>query len=115
MEDQLIALLANTQSSDQTTRQQAEENLRRAASDPAYSVSLANIASHVSVDTSVRQGALSTLRLFIQSNWTGLDRDVNDTSPHIEIPEATKEQLRRLILELSVSEEDNRKVKISAR
>ena len=114
MEDQLIALLANTQSSDQTTREQAEASLKRAASDPAFPVSLANIASHVPIDTGIRQGALSTLRLFIQSNWTVGDRDPGD-DPQIEIPEASREQLRRLLLELSVSEEDNRKVKISAR
>jgi importin-9 len=112
MEEQLVTLLTNTQSAEQGPREQAENELKLARTNPAFPVALANIAAHTSVDTSVRQGALSTLRLFIEKNWSGEDRD---GEPQIEIPESTRQQLRQVLLELSLSNEDNRKVKISSR
>jgi importin-9 len=112
MEDQLVTILANTQSAEQGPRQQAEINLKHATTNPAFPLSLANIAAHTAIDTSIRQVALTTLRLFIQSNWSLEDRD---GEPQVEISDATREQLRRVLLDLALSNEDNRKVKISAR
>lgn len=112
MEDRLVQLLANTQLPDQAPRQQAELELKAARKDAAFPVSLANVAAHTSVDTSIRQAALSTLRLFIESNWANEDPD---EVPPIPISEEARAALKQTLLELALSTEDERKVKISAR
>lgn len=112
MEDQLIQLLSNTQLPDQAPRQQAEIELKRAHTNPAFPQSLANIAAHTSVETNVRQAALSTLRLFIERNWAA-DELVDE--PVIPIADDVRAQLRQTLLDLAVSPEEDRKVKISAR
>ncbi|KEZ41425.1 Importin-beta domain-containing protein [Scedosporium apiospermum] len=111
MDDELVQVLTNTQSPDQPVRHQAELALNHAKSNPAFPVSLANVAAHTSVDTSVRQAALSSLRLFIESNWNPDDQDVE---PVIAISDEARAQLRRILLELTLSPEENRKVKIAA-
>jgi hypothetical protein len=113
MEDQLVQLLANTQLSEQGPRQQAEIELKHARTNPAFPTSLANIAGHTSIDTAIRQSALSTLRLFIEKNWNAEDRDLAE--PEITISDAAREQLRHALLEVALSNEDNRRVKIAAR
>ena len=112
MEDQLIQLLANTQLAEQAPRQQAEIDLKRANSNPAFPVSLANIASHTSVETNVRQAALSTLRLFIERNWS---QEELDEEPQVPISDEVRAQLRQLMLDLAVSTEEDRRTKIAAR
>ncbi|CAG9956264.1 unnamed protein product [Clonostachys rosea f. rosea IK726] len=110
MEDQLIQLLSNTHSSEQVPRQQAEIELKRAASNPAFPQSLANIAAHTSVDTSVRQSALSTLRLFIERNWAV--EELGD-GPQIPIADNARAALKQSLLDLVLSGEEDRKVKIA--
>uniref|UniRef100_L2FDT3 Importin beta-5 n=1 Tax=Colletotrichum fructicola (strain Nara gc5) TaxID=1213859 RepID=L2FDT3_COLFN len=112
MEDQLVSLLANTQSSDQGPRQQAEIELKHARANPAFPTSLANIANHASIDTAIRQAALSTLRLFIERNWSPEDRDASE--PLVDISDAARDQLRNTLLEIALSNEDKRLVKIAA-
>jgi hypothetical protein len=112
MEDQLIQLLSNTHSSEQVPRQQAEIELKRAASNPAFPQSLANIAAHTSVDTSVRQSALSTLRLFIERNWAV--EELGD-GPQIPIADNARAALKQSLLDLVLSGEEDRKVKIATR
>ena len=112
MEEQLVQLLANTQASEQGPRQQAEIELKHARTNPAFPVSLATIASHSSVATGVRQSALTTLRQFIEANWAG---DEPDEEPLIPISDDAKAQLRQSLLDLALSPEEDRKVKISAR
>jgi len=111
MEDQLIQLLSNTQSPEQAPRQQAELELKRAASNPGYPTSLANIAAHVSVDTNIRQAALTTLRLFIERNWAN---DPDEDEPLIPIADDARLQLKQTLLELATSTEEDRRAKISA-
>ncbi|KAM5347947.1 hypothetical protein ACJ41O_007771 [Fusarium nematophilum] len=111
MEDQLVQLFANTQQSEQAPRQQAEIELKRARTNPAFPLSLANIAAHTSIDTSIRQAALSNLRLFIEKNWS---IEELDDEPQIPISDEVRGQLKQVLLDLSLSQEDDRKVKISA-
>ncbi|KAF4126487.1 importin-9 [Geosmithia morbida] len=111
MEDQLIQLLSNTQRPEQAPRQQAEIDLKRASTNPAFPQSLANVAAHTSVDTNIRQSALSTLRLFIESNWA-VDRYAAE--PQIPISDEARAPLRQTLLDLAISPEEDRKVKISA-
>lgn len=112
MEDQLVQLLASTQLPDRGPRQQAELELQRARANPAFPVSLANIAAHVSVDSSIRQSALSTLRLFIEKNWAS---DESDPEPQIPISDEARQLLKKSLLDLALSAEEDRKVKIAAR
>ncbi|OAR01140.1 hypothetical protein LLEC1_05590 [Akanthomyces lecanii] len=111
MEDQLLQLLAGTAQADQNQRIYAEIELKRAQTNPAYSVSLAKIASHTSVDIATRQLALSTLRLFIENNWSN---DDPGTEPLIPIADDTRQLVRQALLDLALSAEDDRKVKIAA-
>ncbi|KAF7545855.1 hypothetical protein G7046_g9462 [Stylonectria norvegica] len=110
MEDQLVRLLANTQLSEQVPRQQAEIELKHARTNPAFPVALANIAAHASIDTNIRQSALSTLRLFIEKNWS---TDELDDEPQVPISNEARGQLRQTLLDLVLSPEENRKVKIA--
>lgn len=110
MEDQLVQVLANTQSTAEGTRKQAELDLKHAQANPAFPLSLANIGSHVSVAIEIRQSALSSLRQFIERNWAG---ELIDTPP-ILIPDQVKDQVRTVLLELALSAEQDRKIKTAA-
>ncbi|KAJ3489566.1 hypothetical protein NLG97_g5966 [Lecanicillium saksenae] len=111
MEEQLLQLLTVITQPDQNQRITAEIELKRAQKNPSYSVSLAKIASHTSVDIAVRQLALSTLRLFIETNW--VDEDPS-AEPVIPIADDIKQLVRQGLLDLALSPEDDRKVKIAA-
>ncbi|RYO91995.1 hypothetical protein DL764_008198 [Monosporascus ibericus] len=109
MEDQLVQVLANTQLAAEGPRKQAELDLKNAQSNPAYPLSLANIAGHSSVSVDIRQVALSSLRQFIERNWSG----ESDEGPTIPIADAVKEQIRPAVLGLAINVED-RKIKTAA-
>jgi len=111
MEDQLLQLLADTQLPAEGPRKQAELHLRQAQNDPAFPAALSAIASHSSVAPEIRQQALLILRPFVEKNWSGQD----ENGPTIQVPAATKEQLRNQLLELATSSDAERKIKIAAR
>lgn len=111
MEDQLVQVLANTQLPAEGPRIQAELDLKRAQTNPAFPLSLANIGRHTSVSVEVRQAALSTLRRFIESNWSG----ENDEGFVISIAEDIKDQIRPLVLDLALNFDGDRKIKTAAR
>lgn len=113
MEQELLHLLADTQSPASDTRKAAELRLLNLYGDENFPLSLASVASHNSIPTPIRQSALLILRTFVVSSW----------SPHLEefkgqvlVNDSNKAHLRRVLLELatSPSEEDDRKVKASA-
>lgn len=112
MDDELIQVLTNTQSPEQPVRQQAELALNHAKSNPAFPVSLASVAAHTAVDTAIRQSALTSLRQFIEANWNPED---GYGEPPVNISDEAKGRLRSILLELTLSPEENRKVKISSR
>jgi len=111
MDEHLARLLANTQDKNEGPRKQAELDLLHAQTNPEFPLSLARIGSHTAAPVEIRQSALSYLRNFIEKNWS----PDGDHAPHIHIPDSTKEQLRNIILELVLSPEDERKVKVAAR
>ncbi|KAL1994746.1 hypothetical protein VTN49DRAFT_933 [Thermomyces lanuginosus] len=112
MEQELLQLLADTQSSNSNTIKTAELRLLSLYSNEAFPLSLVSIASHESVPANLRQSALSVLRTFIQAAW----------SPHLDefkgtvlVSDANKAQLRRALLELATtSTTPERKVKAAA-
>ncbi|KAI1462143.1 ARM repeat-containing protein [Annulohypoxylon moriforme] len=109
MEDQLVQVLANTQLPAEGPRKQAEIDLKHAANNPAYPLSLANISRHSSIPIDVRQSALSALRLFIERNWSG----EADDFPVIPIADTAKEQIRPMLLDLALNSDD-KKIKTAA-
>jgi importin-9 len=111
MEDQLVQILANTHSAAEGPRKQAELDLKHARTNPAFPISLANIGSHASVTLEIRQSALSSLRQFIERNWTG----ESDEGPVIPISDQVKEQVRSVVLEIALSSDEERKIKTAAR
>lgn len=70
MEQELLSLLADTQSPVADTRKSAELQLLRLYSNENFPLSLAAIASHDSVPTNLRQSTLSVLRTFIAAAWS---------------------------------------------
>ncbi|KAI5866720.1 ARM repeat-containing protein [Durotheca rogersii] len=110
MEDQLVQVLANTQLAAEGPRKQAELDLKHASTNPAYLLSLANIARHASITVDVRQAALSALRLFIEKNWSG----ESDSGPAIPIADSIKDQIRPMVLDLALNSEDDKKIKAAA-
>lgn len=111
MEDQLVQVLANTQSPAEGPRKQAELDLKHAQTNPAFPLSLANIASHTSISIDIRQAALSSLRQFIERNWSG----ESDDGPTVPISDPIKEQIRSVVLEVALSSDEERKIKTAAR
>ncbi|KAI0175843.1 ARM repeat-containing protein [Hypoxylon sp. FL1284] len=110
MEDQLVQVLANTQLPAEGPRKQAELDLKRAATNPAYPISLANVACHASVDPAVRLAALSSLRIFIEKNWTA----DGDQVPAAPVDPQVKEQVRPLLLDLALNTVDKWTIKSAA-
>ncbi|KAI1779665.1 ARM repeat-containing protein [Hypoxylon cercidicola] len=107
MEDQLVQVLAQTQLPAEGPRKQAELELRRAANNPAYPLSLTNIARHSSVGVEVRQSALSVLRQFIEKNWN----DDSYDGPSIPIADSVKDQIRPMLLDLVLNAGDEKRIK----
>ncbi|KAL7629002.1 hypothetical protein AAE478_000520 [Parahypoxylon ruwenzoriense] len=110
MEDQLVQVLANTQLAAEGPRKQAELDLRHASTNPAYPLSLANIARHASISLDIRQVALSALRLFIERNWSG----EHDDGPTIPIDDSIKDQIRPMVLDLALNSADDKKIKTAS-
>ncbi|GAP92317.1 putative importin-beta domain-containing protein [Rosellinia necatrix] len=110
MEEQLVQIFQNTQLAAEGPRIQAELDLKRAQTNPAFPLSLANIGRHASVSVEIRQASLFTLRRFIESHWGG----DNDDGPTIPITDAVKDQIRPQVLDLALNFDDDRKIKTAA-
>ncbi|TGO71749.1 hypothetical protein BELL_0535g00040 [Botrytis elliptica] len=110
-ETQLLQILADTQSSADGPRRQAEIFLKSAQNDPAFPSALASIASHSTVPSELRQAALLNLKNFTSKNWTGHDDNGN---PTIQIEEGAKAEIRARMLGIATSDVDSRKIKGAA-
>ncbi|KAJ4289496.1 hypothetical protein N0V88_006978 [Collariella sp. IMI 366227] len=111
MDEHLAQLLASTHDKNEGPRKQAELDLIHAQPNPEFPLSLARIGAHAGVPVEIRQSALSYLRNFVEKNWAPED---DGPAVHIPIPDSTKDQLRHAVLELVLSTEDERKVKVGA-
>ena len=111
MDESLVQLLAKTHLPQEGPRKQAEIDLLRARTNPDFPLALARIGCHTAAPVEIRQSALTTLRRFVEENWSPEGTD----GPHIPIADQTKDHLRNAILELVLSPEDERKVKLGAR
>jgi importin-9 len=112
MEQELLQLLADTQSPAADIRKTAEIRLRGLHSNEAFPISLASIASHQSIPANLRQSSLSILRTFIQSSWSP---NLEEFKGVVLVSDENKTRLRQLLLELATTAEtSDRRVKNSA-
>lgn len=111
MEDHVAQLLANTQLPQEAPRTQAESDLISLRTNADFPLALVRIGHNTTLPVEIRQSALTVVRKFIEENWSPEGGD----GPHIPIPDPTKATLRHAILELVLSPEDQRKVKVAAR
>ena len=112
MEQELLTLLADTQSPVADTRKAAELQLLRLYSNESFPLTLAAIASHNSVPTNLRQSALSVLRTFIAAAWSPV---LDEFKGQVLVNDKNKAQIRRVLLDLAtVTDTPERKVKSSA-
>ncbi|KAJ5811632.1 hypothetical protein N7474_007933 [Penicillium riverlandense] len=112
MEQQLLSLLADTQSPATDTRKSAEQQLAQLYTNESFPVSLTAIASHDSVPVNLRQSALSVLRTFIAAAWSPA---LDEFKGQVLVNDTNKAHIRRALLELATTTETSeRKVKSSA-
>ena len=112
MDEQLLRLLADTQSAAPGPRKQAEGHLEQLQNSEGFPLSLVSIASHTSVSPPIRQSALLVLKKYVEQHWLRL----SDTEgPILLISDETKEHLRIKLLELATSAEGDRKITSAAR
>lgn len=112
MEQELLPLLANTQSPVADARHSAEFQLQLLQSNFLFPISLTAIASHESIPTNLRQSALSVLRTFILAAWSPR---LDEFKGQVLVSDDSKVRIRHALLELATtSETPERKVKTSA-
>ncbi|PGH11722.1 hypothetical protein AJ80_06983 [Polytolypa hystricis UAMH7299] len=112
MEQELLQLLADTQSPTPNTRKSAELRLLTLYPNENFALSLASIASHASIPVPLRQSALLVLRTFIVSTWSP---QLEEFKGQVLTSDANKANLRRVLLELATTGEGvDRRVKASA-
>lgn len=111
MEEQLVHLLAETQSVAEAPRKHAELQLQQLYSNEAFPIGLAAVASHDSVPLNIRQSALFALKTFVQSAWSPM---FDDFKGQILINNENKARLRGMVLELATGGVEERKIKSAA-
>ncbi|CDM31136.1 hypothetical protein DTO013E5_232 [Penicillium roqueforti] len=111
MEQELLSLLADTQSPKADTRRAAESQLESLYVHDSFAISLTAIASHESVPVNLRQSALSVLRTFIAAAWSPI---LDEFKGQILINDANKSSVRQALLVLATNDNPQRKVKNSA-
>ncbi|KAK5010957.1 hypothetical protein LTR39_004612, partial [Cryomyces antarcticus] len=108
MEEQLVRLLAETQSSQQVPRKQAELQLQQLYNEEAFPIGLASVASHDSVPVDIRQSALLALKTFVLGAWTP---QFDEFKGRVLVSDENKCRLRHMLLELATSGKEERKIK----
>src|ERR1700761_3937477 len=111
MEEQIVRLLADTQSAHETTRKHAELQLQSLSSPPGFCIGLVSVASHDSVPLNIRQAALLYLKTFVQSAWSP---QFDEFKGQILVNDEDKARLRQMLLEIAVSGGQDRKIKSAA-
>jgi len=111
MEEQLVHLLAETQSSADGPRKQAEKQLQSLHTIPAFPLGLASIAAHQSVSLEIRQSALLTLKAFILAAWSP---QFEEFEGQVRISDEVKTHIRAALLDLATSDTAERKIQNAA-
>ncbi|RDI78933.1 hypothetical protein Vi05172_g11033 [Venturia inaequalis] len=111
MEDQIVHLLADTQSAQESPRKHAELQLQTVSATPGFGIALVSVASHDSVPLNIRQAALLYLKTFVQSSWSP---QFDEFKGQVLVNNEDKAQLRNMLLEIAVSGGQDRKIKAAA-
>ncbi|KZM24436.1 intracellular protein transport [Ascochyta rabiei] len=111
MEDQLVALLAATQSAQQTPRKHAEDQLRSFYGHQELPLGLVGIACHDSVPLNIRQAALLSLKQLVLAGWSA---NFDEFKGQILVADDTKAQIRPRLLQLATTDHLDRKLKAAA-
>ncbi|KAF2145557.1 uncharacterized protein K452DRAFT_315776 [Aplosporella prunicola CBS 121167] len=111
MEEQLVRVLADTQSPDEAPRKQAELQLEQLYTNEAFPLGLVTVASHDSVPVDIRQCALLNLRLWVQAGWSAT---FDEFRGQLLAGPEVKGRLRQSLLELATSNIEERKIKSAA-
>ncbi|KAL8940445.1 MAG: hypothetical protein Q9216_002815 [Gyalolechia sp. 2 TL-2023] len=107
MEQQVLELLAATLVSAPETRTNAERHLEQLYTNDAFPISLISIASHSSIDLSLRQAALLVLKTFVLRTWSP---SLDEFQGVVTTTDATKDQVRQSLLALATAADQERKV-----
>ncbi|TKA25250.1 hypothetical protein B0A50_05948 [Salinomyces thailandicus] len=111
MEEQLVQLLTETQSSQEGPRKNAEWQLRQQYGNPDFPLALVSVAVHGDVPVNVRQSALLYLKIFIQSCWSP---QFDEFQGQQFADDGRKVQIRQALLDLALTGRDERKIENAA-
>lgn len=111
MEEQLLQLLIETQSSADGPRKQAEKQLQTLHTIPAFPLTLATIAAHRSLSLEIRQSALLTLKAFILAAWSP---QFEEFDGQVLVADEAKSHVRAALLDLATSDTTERKIQNAA-
>ncbi|KAI9667509.1 MAG: hypothetical protein M1821_000325 [Bathelium mastoideum] len=112
MEDELVHLLGQTQSSSDNTRRQAELRLQQLQqNNEAYPLALASIAAHDNIPLDIRQAALLNLKTFVSANWSSQFEEFRGLTV---LSDDTKNRLRQTLLQLATNGKEERKIQSAA-
>jgi hypothetical protein len=111
MEDQLVALLAATQSAQETPRKHAEQQLKSFYGHQELPLGLVGIACHDSVPLNIRQAALLSLKQLVLAGWSD---NFDEFKGQLLVNDETKAQIRPRLLQLATTDHLDRKLKAAA-
>lgn len=106
-----MRLLAETQSSQETPRKQAELQLHQLYPQDAFPISLVNVASHDSVPLHIRQSALLYLRTFVLHVWSP---QLDEFKGQLLVRDDERKRLRQALLDLATGDREERKIRSAA-
>ena len=111
MEQLLVQLLTDTQSSNEAQRTQAEQRLHDLCFDQNYPITLCSLAAHSGIKSSTRQAALLALKNFVLAGWSPA---LDEFKGQILVNDETKATLRNSLFELATSDSAERKIQNAA-
>ncbi|KAF2735470.1 ARM repeat-containing protein [Polyplosphaeria fusca] len=111
MEEQLVQLLAATQSAQETPRKQAEQHLLSLYGQAEFPLGLVSIASHESVPLNIRQAALLSLKTFVLAAWSPV---FDEFKGQVLLSDEHKVQIREALLNIATTDQADRKIKAAA-
>jgi hypothetical protein len=110
MEEQIVQLLAATQSNVESPRKAAELQLSSMYPMAGFGMAIASVASHDSVPLNIRQAALLYLRQFIQAAWSS---EFEEFRGQVLVGDEDKARMRQMLLELALNNQE-RKIRKAA-
>lgn len=112
MEQQLVQLFTETQSSQETTRKNAEWQLKQLRDQNSdFPLGLVSVGAHAEVPIEIRQAALLYLKTFVLASWSP---QFDEFSGQLYADDNKKAQIRQRLLDLILSDRDERKIKSAA-